>query len=810
MIKDFVCARLCVKVCASCKTSRIESFVRAAWVGENKERLEVSMNSGPTRDSQRHGAIRRLTRVILIIVISSPFIVCAASKPETAAPAANHDFSDRIAEAFPLQGDIALDGLLDEPAWQQCVPITELFQQQPAEGEPVSEKTEIRVLYSAQVLYVGVTCFDRAAQKIVARKMRREESTRGDLIFSDDSIHIVIDAFANGQNAFMFSTNPLGARYDALIAGFNRSQFRRLSSTRQAAYPQPSWNGLWNVKTQQHADGWTAEFAIPFSTLRFPDQTEQTWSINFSRRIARKNEQALWSAHPKDLGLYSLVHAGKLVGLAHLDQGRGLDFKPYALGNYDVERDPRDDEDLTADGGFDLSYSITSDMRLDLAVNPDFAETEVDAQPLNLDRFPLFFPEKRRFFLEGSNIFSVGNSYRILPFHSRRIGMDDALEPMSIIEGTKITGTARKTSFGILNALTSDSGDTPMTVYNVMRAQQRILNESNVGMIMTSKMPHGGMDNHVVGVDGSFMMRPLGPDKRVRADFLALQSFSEREDGDDLAGHVVLLYPNDPWDVSVEYLHIGPDFNPELGFVRQTGIDRWGYSMAYTPESDLPWLRRTAHSLRTKYAVDEDFEQFQDYIRITPLGLLFESGDYVEYEYVYEGDNVKESFDIFKDISIAPGHHHYGYHTIDFRSTRKRRTSVGLEYTKGQSLNGRRQSYEVDGILQLTRHLDLALEGEIDQRDYPVTPAAAGVHGGEFTARLARFRATYAFNPDMYLSSFLQWENESELISVNTRFRWTIEPERELFVVLNLGGNRATETFMHAGTAVKLAYNWRF
>jgi len=759
-------------------------------------------------------SVRWLTQVILLTLLVSLSVPIPYSRAETSTGASQHDFSDRITQAFPLEGDITLDGLLEESAWQQCVPITDFLQQQPDEGDPVSEKTEICILYSAQVLYVGVMCFDREPDKIVARKMRREESSRGDQIFSDDSIHIVIDAFATGQNAFMFSTNPLGARYDALIAGFNRSQFRRLSSTRQAAYPQPSWNGLWNVKTQRHAQGWSAEFEIPFSTLRFPNQAEQEWGINFSRRIARKNEQALWSAYPKDLGLYSLVHAGKLVGLAHLDQGKGLDFKPYALANYDVERDPQDKEEFDVDGGFDLSYSITSDVRVDLAVNPDFAETEVDAQPLNLDRYSLFFPEKRRFFLEGSNIFSVGNSYRILPFHSRRIGMDDDREPVSILEGTKVTGTVQKTSFGWLNALTDEQGDTPMTLYNVMRVQQRVLDESNIGMIATSKLPkEGSMDNHVVGADGSFMMHPWGPDQRVRADFLALQSFSEQEDGDDFAGHAVLLYPNDPWDVSVEYLHIGPDFNPELGYVRQTGIDRWGYSMAYTPESNLSWLRRTAHSLRTKYAVDEDFEQYQDYIRVTPLGLLFESGDYMEYEYTYEGDNVKESFDIFRDISIAPGHHHYGYHTIDFRSASKRRVSFGLEYRKGQSLNGRREGYELDGRLQVSKHLDLALEGEIDKRDYPEAPAPTaptGVHGGAFIARLARFRATYAFNPDMYLTSFLQWENESELVSVNTRFRWTIEPERELFVVLNLGGNRATDTFMHAGTAVKLSYNWRF
>ena len=289
--------------------------------------------------------------VILITLCCAP----ASARAESIANGA-HDFSDRIVEASPLTGEITLDGRLDEPGWQQCVPITELYQQQPREGAPVSEKTEIRILYSPKTLYIGVFCFDREPEGIVARKMRREESSRSDPIFSDDSIHIVIDPFATGQTAYMFSTNPLGARYDALIAGFNRSKYRRLSSARQATSPRPSWNGLWNVKTQRNEKGWSAEFEIPFSTLRFPNESEQRWGINFGRRIPRKNEQAFWSAHPRDLGLYSLTHAGTLTGLADLDQGKGLDVKPYLLMNYNVERKPEQDTDLLGHKGRILGH----------------------------------------------------------------------------------------------------------------------------------------------------------------------------------------------------------------------------------------------------------------------------------------------------------------------------------------------------------------------------------------------------------------------------------------------------------------------
>ncbi|MCH8193662.1 MAG: carbohydrate binding family 9 domain-containing protein [Planctomycetes bacterium] len=744
-------------------------------------------------------------RVILITL----FCASASARAESIAKGA-HDFSDRIVEASPLIGEITLDGLLNEPAWQQCVPITELYQQQPREGAPVSEKTEIRILYSSKMLYIGVLCFDREPERIIARKMRREESVRGDPIFSDDSIHIVIDPFATGQTAYMFSTNPLGARYDALIAGFNRSNYRRLSSARQATSPRPSWNGLWNVKTLRTEKGWSAEFEIPFSTLRFPNQSEQRWGINFGRRIPRKNEQAFWSAHPRDLGLYSLTHAGTLTGLADLDQGKGLDIKPYLLMNYNIEREPEHDADLLGDAGFDMAYSITSDVRLDMAVNPDFAETEVDEQPLDLERFPLFFPEKRRFFLEGSNIFSVGDSRRILPFHSRRIGIDEGGGPLPIIEGTKVTGTVKKTSFGILNALTRESDTMPMTSYNVTRVQRRVFEESNIGMLMTNKIAQGGPDNHVLGVDGSFMTHPFGDQKRMRTDFLFLQSFSDVADGDDVAGHAIAIFPNDPWDVTFEYMHVGSDFNPELGFVRQTGIDLWTYNLSYTPESNLPGLQRTAHAVRLRYSVDENYDQFRDYIQVTPIGLLFESGDYLQYEYEFEGDRVDEAFDIFRDVTIGTGHYHFGFHTIDFRSARKRPLSFVLECIKGESYNGKREAIEVDGRLQVTRHLSFSLEAALDHRDYPIVVDAEGTHGGDFTAKLTRGRATYAFTPDMYVSSFVQWENESEQFSLNNRFRWIIEPERELFVVLNFGGDRARQTVTQADLAVKLAYNWRF
>ncbi len=712
---------------------------------------------------------------------------------------------EKVITAIPLKGKIKLDGILDEPSWEKCVPAKEFLQREPLEGQSSTEHTEVRVLYTTQTLYIGVRCSTENSGKIIARYQRRDSS-----VWNDDSIHIMLDPFANGQTGFMFSTNALGARFDATISGFQGQSGGRSGRAGQRASPNEDWNGIWNVKTQIHDTGWSAEFEIPFATLKFPRQEEQIWGINLRRMIPANNEEALWTAYPKSFGFYALTQAGKLKGLSNLKQGLGLDVKPYILTKHSIERQNQHDEDITSEVGLDLSYSITTNIQADLTINPDFAETEVDEQPLNLTRFPVFFPEKRKFFLEGASVFEFGSPYRGTPYFSRRIGLDEDRRPVPILLGSKITGTEGNTSFGFLNAITDQHEDTPSTLFNVMRVQQRIFEESNIGAIVTNKMPDGGDQNHVGGIDGSFIDSYFMGDKQLRADFFAMQSYSEETGGDDLASYAGIFYPNEPWDISIDYNHIGPEFNPELGFARQTGFDEWGVDASYSPDSEISFVRRTVHGMRTEYSVDEDWIQYQWSVDATPLGILFESGDYIEYQYEMFGDTIDEAYDIFQDVQVFPDRYSYGNNQFRFDSSNHRFVSFYFRYENGNFQNGTKEEFSAHSSLQLTRSLRFSLEGEIDKRKLPLFLSGGEVYGGEFTANLARTRLTYTFSPDMYITTLVQWENESENASANIRYNWTIQPERDLYVVLNLAGNREESRLYRADTSIKLGYQWRF
>ncbi len=719
--------------------------------------------------------------------------------------ASNTTIETKQAQAVPLEGKIQLDGLLNENAWLNAPVINSFHQREPNEGEPASQKTEVRLIYSPRALYVGVKCFDSEPDRIVNRYMQRDS-----YVYRDDSIHIVLDPFHNGQSGYMFSTNALGARFDASISGFQKSGRRSLQRIRQYAYPNKDWNGVWNVKTTRNDEGWNAEFEIPFATLKFPQANDHAWGLNLRRMIPRNSEESIWASHQRNLGFYALSHAGDLNGLENMEQGIGLDIKPYTLTHYNIDREDIHDEDLMNQEGLDLSYSITSNIQMDLTVNPDFAETEVDEQPLDLSRFPLFFPEKRRFFLEGASVFRFGSQYRATPYHSRRIGINDDEKPVSILFGSKVTGTHGNTQFGWLGAMSNENGAFPRTTYNIARVQQRIFDESNIGAIITTMMPDGGDGNHVAGIDGSFVTN-LWNDDRIRTDVYAMQSISEKSGGDDFVGNIIVSYPNDPWDASVGYSHIGPEFNPEIGYVRVTGIDRWDSDLAYNNDIDNSIIRRTVQGIEGEYSIDHEGDPFQNSLELVPLGLVFQSGEYLEYKVEYEEDNVKEEYDIFGDVIIGPDSYDGVSHWLAFRSSSKRPVRVMMHWQGGDDLNGTYNDYSADIIVQFTRNFLFSLEGTIDERKYPLTPAPdSGVFGGAFTANLLRVRATYTFSPDLYITSYLQWENESELASLNNRLHWTIEPERDLFVVVNLATDRGESRFIHADTAIKLGYLWRF
>jgi hypothetical protein len=410
-----------------------------------------------------------------------------------------------VANATRVESAPDLDGeVLNDLIWQQVDPITGTFwQTSPDEGQPATEKTEVRLLYTARSLYVGVVCYDSDPSKIVVSDSRRDASLQ-----DTDCFQIVFDTYHDRQNGFLFGTNPAAIEYDAQITSEGRGSF---GSGRQRGGAgggfNLNWDGSWEVRAKTSEIGWSAEFEIPFRTLRFSNEEQQTWGVNFQRNIRRRNETAFWVKLPRQYNIQRISLAGSLTGLKNIQQ-QNLKVMPYTLG--EVVRDFGNDLDTEtqAELGFDLKYGLTPSLTLDGTYNTDFAQVEVDDQQINFDRFNLFFPEKRAFFLENAGFFSVGDPGNVDLFFSRRIGIgEDGLE-VPIVAGGRLSGKVAGLNVGLLNMQTEslrfvnpDDGDStliPTNNVSVIRLNKELPNRSAIGALVVNRQgmgPNGELEN---------------------------------------------------------------------------------------------------------------------------------------------------------------------------------------------------------------------------------------------------------------------------------------------------------------------------
>jgi hypothetical protein len=332
---------------------------------------------------------------------------------------------------------IRLDGMLDEPAWRDAGLIQDLTQQNPRPGEPTPYHTEVRLLSDGRNFYLGFRCEDPDPRKIAIHTLKRDGNMSG-----DDAVSVVLDTYRDQRTGFLFRVNAGGARLDGLLDGSNEIS--------------TDWDGIWNARVRRDDKGWTLEMEIPAQTLHFtPGRPE--WGMEIQRYIARDRLTLRWSGTTLDSSLADLRRAGILTGMEDLHQGRGTSFAPFGLGK--METDFQNDQRVwKGSGGFDASYSLTPGLVGVLTVNTDFAETEVDERQINLTRFPLFYPEKRTFFLEGSNQFTFGSGAEnnFLAFYSRRVGLYSG-QVSPIDAGLKFIGRAGRWGIAALDVQTRDS-----------------------------------------------------------------------------------------------------------------------------------------------------------------------------------------------------------------------------------------------------------------------------------------------------------------------------------------------------------------
>jgi hypothetical protein len=463
--------------------------------------------------------------------------------------------------AVSLGAEPMMDGqVIGDPIWEAIKPTDQMIQTKPNAGFPASEKTDVRIGYTATTLYVSVVCYDSEPAKLVVSDARRDAT-----LDNTDSFLFILDTFHDGQNGFIFGTNPIGIEYDGQVDNEgqgNTSQNRQQQGTIGGF--NLNWDAAFTVKSVVGDFGWSAEFAIPLRTLRFASGQDQVWGFNFQRNIRKTNEIAYWAALPIQFDLKRLSLEGTLTGL-NLQSPGNLKFIPYVLGKATKDFQSTDPETKYKPAfGADVKYSVTSAVTLDLTYNTDFAQVEVDQQQINLDRFNLFFPEKRPFFLENAGQFSVGSPGEVDLFFSRRIGIGPNGEIVPIIGGARLSGKINNTNIGFLSMFTDDveSLGIKKNNFNVARINQQLSQRSSIGAIFVNRNGLESDDdyNRTYGVDGKW-----GIGKKATVSGYYANTDSPM---DSLNSESYKLAGNYEWNglrATLAYTQVGEGFNPEVG-----------------------------------------------------------------------------------------------------------------------------------------------------------------------------------------------------------------------------------------------------
>ena len=685
---------------------------------------------------------------------------------------------EMVAMQLGAEDSIRLDGVLDESIWQAAVPASDFRQQDPQNGAPATEPTEVRIAYSRDALYMGVNCYDSEPDKWIGFQRGRDGG-----LGSDDRFMWTIDTFLDGRTAYFFEMNPSGLMADALQGSAD-------VSNRQ-------WDGIWNARVNRSDIGWTLEIEIPFRTLNF-SPTSDTWGVNFQRTVRRKNEETLWMGWARNQGLRRMSNAGLITGLktAEVTQGHGLDIKPYVVGEAlrdwrTPDADGRTRRDANADVGVDLFYNLTPSLRANLTVNTDFAQAEVDQRQTNLTRFSLFFPEKRDFFLDGSLFFNFadggsgggggGPPVDLAPFFSRRIGLNDRGTPQAINFGSKLTGQAGAFDVGVLHVQTRQEASTPGEDFSVVRLKRRFFQQSYIGGIYTRRAPRGfgPADRHAAGVDFELATSTfLGRENLIANGFL-VKSPAPGARGDDLAIGLQLEFPNDPLDAQLEYREVQANYDAAVGFTRRTGFRQYNPRVSYSlrPRNNR-LIRRIESAFGGDFFLDPDTNDALDHeVEIKVIDVQTHSQDSVEFNVVPTYERLIENFGIAPAITLPVGNeYNFTRYRVQMNSAGRRLLSIRPEVEWGDFYSGDRVRLSLTSNVRLMPGLMFTLATEWNK---------VQLAEGRFYTRLYRGVSEFQFTPFMAWVNNVQYDTQSAVLGWQSRYRWIVRPGNDIYFVYN-------------------------
>ena len=708
------------------------------------------------------------------------------------------------AAAPVVDGDV-----LGDPAWADVPFATGFRQTNPDEGQPATERTEVRVLFTADTLYVGVVCYDRDPDAIIVTDSRRDSS-----LSDSDSFQLIFDTFLDKQNGFVFGTSPAGQEYDGQVVneGVGGSGMGRGGASRGGGGGfNLNWDGVWQVRTQVSDIGWSAEFGIPFRTLRYPAGDSQTWGVNFQRTIRRRNETAYWAPLTLQYNLFRVSQAGQLRGLqVPVGDTENLQLTPYVTGEaIRLDADPARGTTAVGDVGADLKYSVTSGLTLDATWNTDFAQVEVDEQQINLDRFNLYFPEKRPFFLENAGAFAVSNAGGAVQgdpaqtelFFSRRIGIEQG-RVVPILAGARLSGkVSNAVSVGFLNMQTEEvDGLTPANNFTVARVRHDLPNRSSVGGLLVNRQATGRLAgdrdyNRTYAFDGRV---GIGQDMDILG-FVGRTDTPGRE-GRDHAYNVGANYESQTWRFQGGFMESGEDFNPEVGFARRVGFRKVDGGIFYTwrPENFLKSFELRPHVT---------FNRFWDFNGFMETSLLhmdnrweFEDSSSLITAWNVRGEGVREAFEI-SGIPVPPGEYEWSEGNIWFNYNRSAPVNAGVRLVFGGFFGGDILSVRSQLNTRYAETFNFSLIWTRNDIDLPA---------GSVVTNLVGTRVAYNFSPRLFAQSLVQYNDSERLWSVNFRFGWLQDANTGLFLVYNETEGIDQYIPSGAGRSLILKYSYLF
>lgn len=692
-------------------------------------------------------------------------------------------------ETGKLLGEIKIDGILDESDWKNAPVLDKFLTTEPIEKGTPSFPTFVRVLTNEKSIIIGIECKDLSPNDIVRFSKIRDAD-----ISNEDHVKVVLDPFQDGQSGYIFAVNAFAARYDALVSNRGESE-------------NEDWDTIWEARAVINEDGWSVEIHLPIQSIHFKKGLKN-WGFNVERRIQRNQETIRWANVQRDQWFIQTSRAGLLTNLPAFNYGLGLSARPSLVSKLN-KNGAGAPSIFKMEPSLDVSQRLSPNVLATITLNTDFAETEVDTRQTNLTRFPLFFPEKRTFFLEGSDIFEFGfgtGSSTVLPFFSRRIGLYGSNE-VPILAGAKINGRIGKTAFGGLGVRTrsfESNGQLfdPSNI-GVMRLRQNVLKESSVGIIASVGDPLNRHGSWMSGGDFTYQTTRFNGDKNFIAGAWAL--YTDRTDltDDRSAFGFKIDYPNDKWDAALVYSRIGAQFDPSFGFVPRKGIHYMRLGATYAPRPEWTWVRQMFNQLFGTYIrnINGPWQSYN--IFTAPINWRLESGDRIEMNIRPTGENILIPFEIAENVIIPKGEYHFMRYRLEAEIAAKRRLNGQGSWWFGSFYGGRLDEIE----LQLNWNPSALLGFEFNGiRNIGRLP------WGDFEQTLAGLRVRFNVTSDLQLNSYLQYDTVSRSLGVNGRIHWIFSPLGDVFLVFNHNTiNDITErwTLQNQQILLKVRYNIR-